>query len=82
MPPAGKGKCGTCHALNKKVIGPSYIDISARYKSDKDAVKKLTANINKGGSFGWKLGAMPPKGIGASEAEIKSMAEYIAGLSK
>lgn len=82
MPAFGKAKCGTCHAVDKKVIGPSYTDISAKYKGDADAVGKIAANITSGGAFGWKMGKMPPKGIGANEAEIKAMAEYIAGLAK
>ena len=82
MPAAGKAKCGTCHAIDKKVVGPSYMDISAKYKGDKDAVSKLDANITKGGAFDWKMGKMPPKGLGANAAEIKAMAEYIAGLAK
>lgn len=82
MPAAGKAKCGTCHALDKKGVGPSFMDISAKFKGDKDAAGKIAASVTKGGSFGWKLGAMPPKGMGASEADIKAMAEYIAGLAK
>ncbi len=80
MPAAGKAKCGVCHAIDRKVVGPSYMDISAKYKTDKDAVSKIAASITKGGSFGWKLGTMPPRGM--SDAEIKSMSEYIAGLAK
>lgn len=82
MPAFGKAKCGTCHAIDKKVIGPSYNEIAAKYKGNADAVAKLTANITSGGAFGWKMGKMPPKGIGANEAEIKAMSEYIAGLAK
>jgi cytochrome c len=82
IPAAGKAKCGSCHSIDKKMVGPSYNDIAAKYKGDKDAVSKLEANIAKGGSFDWKLGKMPAKGMGANEAEIKSMAEYIASLAK
>jgi cytochrome c len=82
MPAAGKAKCGACHDVDKKKMGPSYMDIAAKYKGDADAVGKLVANITKGGSFGWNIGKMPPKGMGASEADIKAMAEYIAGLAK
>jgi|ERR1019366_327418 cytochrome c len=82
MPAAGKVKCGPCHAIAKKVIGPSYMDISAKYKSDKDAASKIAASVTNGGAFGWKMGKMPPKGLGADDAEIKSMSEYIAGLAK
>ncbi len=82
MPAVAKAKCGACHALDKQGVGPSYKDISAKYKSDADAAGKIAASITSGGSFGWKLGKMPPKGIGANDAEIKTMAEYIAGLAK
>ena len=82
MPATGKAKCGACHAIDKKLVGPAYNDVSAKYKGDKDAVSKMIANATKGGSFGWKLGVMPPKGLGATDAEIKEMAEFIAGLAK
>ncbi len=82
MPAEGKAKCGACHAVDKKLVGPSYNDIAAKYKGDKDAASKMIANITKGGEFGYKLGKMPPKGLGANDAEIKNMAEWIAGLAK
>lgn len=82
MPAAGKAKCGACHDVDKKKVGPSYMDIAAKYKGDADAAGKIAASITKGGSFGWNLGKMPPKGMGASDADVKAMAEYIAGLAK
>lgn len=82
MPPEGKGKCTPCHAVDRKVVGPSFMDVSKKYKGDPDAAGKIAASVTKGGSFGWKLGNMPPKGAGASDAQIKTMAEFIAGLAK
>ncbi len=82
MPAVAKSKCAMCHALDKKVVGPSFMDISKKYKGDPDAAAKIAANITKGGAFGWKLTNMPPRGMGATDAEIKTMAEYIAGLAK
>jgi len=83
MPAAGKTKCGGCHAVDKVLMGPSFNDIAAKYKGDKDAVSKMAANIAKGGAFGWKAKMpMPPKGMKANEDEIKSMSEWIAGLAK
>lgn len=81
MPADGKAKCGACHALDKKGVGPAFKDIAAKYKGNKDAVSTLTANITKGGAFGWKMGSMPAKGMGANDAQIKAMAEWIAGLA-
>ena len=83
MPAAGKTKCGGCHGLDTKKMAPSFMEIAGKYKGDKDAVSKLEANITKGGKFGWNaMMAMPPKGMGASDADIKAMAEWIAGLAK
>lgn len=82
IPAFAKAKCSACHALDKKLVGPAYKDISSKYKGDKDAVSKIVANITKGGAFGWKLGAMPPKGMGATDAEIKTMAEFIVGIAQ
>lgn len=80
MPAAGKTRCGACHAIDKKMVGPAWIDVAKKYKGDPAAASKIAANITKGGEFGWKMGKMPPKGMGATDAEIKSLAEFIAGL--
>ena len=82
MPADGKAKCGACHAIDKKVVGPSWNDVSAKYKGDKDAASKIAANVAKGGAFGWKMGSMPAKGMGASDEQVKSLSEFIAGLAK
>ena len=81
MPAEGKSKCAVCHAIDKKVVGPAWNDVAAKYKGDKDAAGKIAANITKGGAFGWKMGIMPAKGMGASDAEIKSLSQFIAGLA-
>ncbi|OIR18204.1 cytochrome c-552 precursor [mine drainage metagenome] len=80
MPAVGKTKCGACHAIDKKMVGPAWIDVAKKYKGDVNAASKIAANITKGGEFGWKMSKMPPKGMNATDAEIKSLAEFIAGL--
>jgi cytochrome c len=80
MPKEGKAKCGTCHTIDKKLVGPAWKDVAAKYAGKADAEKTLVANITKGGAFGWKLGAMPPKGLGATDAEIQSLAKFIVGI--
>ena len=84
LPAVGKAKCGACHSVDKKIVGPAFKDVSAKYKGDKDAISKITAHVNSGGEFGWKLGKMPAKGLGgmATDADIKTMAEFIVGLAK
>jgi cytochrome c len=82
MPAEAKAKCGACHAIDQKGVGPSFMDVSRKYKGDQAAAGKIAAGVAKGGSFGWNLGQMPPKGLGANDAEIKSISEFIAGLAK
>ncbi len=84
MPPVGKARCGACHAVDKELVGPSFMEVSIKYRGDKEAVKKIVANIVKGGNFGWKKGytSMPPRGMGATDSEIIFLADFIVGLSK
>ena len=51
--------CMACHSIDKKLVGPSYKDVSAKYKDDKGAVDKLAAKIMKGGSGVWGPVPMP-----------------------
>ena len=59
-----------------------YMEISEKYKGDKDAANKIAASITMGGSFGWEFGEMPAKGLGANDAEIQSLSKFIADLAK
>lgn len=80
MPAEGKAKCASCHSIDKKIVGPAWLDVAKKYKGDKKAADTIAANITKGGAFGWKMGMMPPKGLGATDAEIKKLSAFIAGL--
>lgn len=71
--------CLACHATDKKLVGPSYKEIAAKYKADKTAVDKLAAKIMKGGSGVW--GPVPmPANPQVSEAEAKKLATWILGI--
>lgn len=78
---AGKGNCFTCHKIEAKVVGPAWKDVGAKYKADANAAGTIAAHIKSGGSFGWKMGNMPPRG-GSSikDADIDSLAKFIASL--
>lgn len=52
--------CLTCHAVNKKVIGPSFHDIAAKYKNDQGAAAKLAQKVKAGGAGVWGSIPMPP----------------------
>lgn len=71
--------CMACHAVDKKLVGPSYKDVAAKYKDDKTAVDKLAAKIAKGGSGVW--GPVPmPANAQVSEAEAKKLAAWVLSL--
>lgn len=80
MPPVAKAKCAACHAIDTRVVGPAWKDVAAKYKGKAGAKKTLITHITSGGSFGWKLGMMPPRGLGASDKEIASLAQFILKL--
>ena len=68
--------CMACHALDKKIVGPAYKDVAAKYAGDKTAVDRLTAKIQKGGAGVW--GPMPmPANTQVSEAEAKKLATWV-----
>ena len=47
---AQKSGCLACHSVDKKVLGPSYKDVAAKYKGDKTAEAKMIEKVKKGGS--------------------------------
>ncbi|MCA0215342.1 MAG: c-type cytochrome [Proteobacteria bacterium] len=68
--------CMACHAVDKKLVGPSYKDVAAKYAGDKTAVDKLAAKIIKGGSGVW--GPVPmPANAQVNDAEAKKLAAWI-----
>ncbi len=68
--------CMACHAVDKKLVGPSYKDVAAKYANDKSAVDKLAVKIVKGGSGVW--GPVPmPANTQVSEAEAKRLSAWI-----
>lgn len=72
--------CMACHAIDKKVVGPAYKDVGARYAGQKDAVDKLSARIMKGSSGVWGPVPMPPN-TQVKEAEAKRLATWVLSLN-
>ena len=68
--------CKACHAVDKKLVGPSYKDVAAKYAGQKDAVDKLAAKIIKGGSGVWGPIPMPPNAQ-VNEADAKKLATWV-----
>ncbi|NIC43034.1 c-type cytochrome [Aquabacterium sp. A08] len=71
--------CMACHAVDKKLVGPAYKDIAAKYAGDKAAADKLATKIQKGGSGVW--GAIPmPANPQVNDADAKKLAAWVLGL--
>ena len=73
---AKKYNCLACHAVDKKVVGPSYKDVAKKYKGQADAVAHLSEKVKKGGSGVWGPIPMPPNAA-VPDADIKALVEWI-----
>ena len=76
-----KSGCTACHAIDKKVIGPAYNDVAAKYKGDAGAAAKLADKVKKGGSGVWGPIPMPPN-TAVKDEDIKKMVAYVLALKK
>jgi len=60
--------CMSCHAIDKKLVGPAYKDVAAKYKGDAKAPAMLAAKIKAGGKGTWGEIPMPPNNVTPEEA--------------
>lgn len=68
--------CLACHAPDKKLVGPAYKDVAAKYKSRKDAQAYLADKIQKGSTGVWGPVPMPPNAT-VNAGDAKTLAAYI-----
>lgn len=61
--------CMSCHAVDKKLVGPSYKDVAAKYKGDAKAPAALAAKVKAGGKGAWGEVPMPPNNVTDDEAK-------------
>jgi cytochrome c len=76
---ASAKNCMSCHAVDKKLVGPAFKDIAAKYKDDSAAVDTVAAKIIKGGGGVWGPVAMPAN-TQVSEADAKKLATWLLAL--
>lgn len=68
--------CMACHAVDKKLVGPSFKDVAAKYAGQKDAADKLAVKVVKGGSGVW--GPVPmPANPQVNEADAKKLVAWV-----
>lgn len=71
---AAQKACLGCHAVDKKIVGPSYQEVAAKYKGM--AAKDLASSIKAGGSGKWGAIPMPPQPT-LSDAEAETLAAWV-----
>jgi cytochrome c len=80
---AKKNGCAACHSIDKKIVGPAWMDVAKKYKGDAGAEARLIAKVSKGGGGVW--GKVPMPAIDASgkkQDDIKQLVEFILALDK
>ncbi|MBS0328082.1 MAG: cytochrome C [Proteobacteria bacterium] len=75
-----KEGCNACHSESKKIVGPSYKEVAAKYRGNPKAVEMLVEKVKKGGSGVWGPIPMPPNSPRVPDADIKKMVELILAL--
>jgi cytochrome c len=68
--------CMSCHAVDKKIVGPSYKDVAKKYAGKADAAAMLEAKVKKGGSGVYGTVPMPPNPA-VSDADIKKLVAWV-----
>ena len=73
---AKKHACFACHTVDKKMVGPAYKDVAAKYRGDKDAQKKLAEKVKKGSQGAWGNVPMPPN-TNVPDADVNALVKWI-----
>jgi cytochrome c len=76
---ASKSGCLACHAVDKKLVGPTYKEVAAKYAGQADAEAKLIQKVKNGGSGVWGSVPMPPNPQ-VSDQDVKTLVEWILSL--
>ena len=72
---ARKSNCLACHQLDKKLVGPSFLEVGAKYQADASAETRLSEIVRKGGSGVWGAIPMPPNAI--RDEDIRALVRWI-----
>lgn len=72
----GANACTACHELDKRVVGPSFREVAAKYANDSGAAARLANKIRAGGQGAWGSVPMPPN-PGLSEKDSHALAGWV-----
>ena len=70
--------CLACHAIDKKLVGPAFTEVSKKYKGNKDAEANLIKKVINGGGGVWGTIPMPPNPV--KEDEAKLLVDWVLSL--
>ena len=73
---AKKHACFACHAVDKKLVGPSYKDVAGKYRGDKGAEARLADKVKKGSQGTWGQVPMPPN-ASVPDADVRALVKWI-----
>jgi cytochrome c len=76
---AKKSLCTACHAVNKKMVGPGFNEIAAKYRGQKDAEAMLITKVKKGGKGVWGPVPMPPN-PGVKDEDVKTLVQWVLSI--
>jgi len=76
---AKKHVCTACHALDKKLVGPGYNEVAAKYRGNPKAEAMLIEKVKKGGTGVWGQVPMPPNAA-VSDADVKTLVKWILAI--
>jgi cytochrome c len=71
-----KYNCVACHTIDKKLVGPAYKEVAAKYKGEAGAADKLVEKVKKGGSGVWGAIPMPPNPT-VPDGDVRAMVDWI-----
>ena len=74
-----KYACTACHTVDTKGIGPSFTEIAAKYRGQKDVLPKLAEKVRNGGSGAWGEVPMPPN-PSLADRDLHTIIEWILAL--
>jgi len=81
---AKKSGCLACHSVDKKIVGPAWKDVGAKYKGDAGAKARLIEKVKKGGKGNWTQVtggvAMPPYSPRVSDENIEKLVTFVLSL--
>jgi cytochrome c len=76
---AKKSACTACHAVDKKLVGPAYKDVAAKYKGNAGAEAMLVEKVKKGGSGTWGQVPMPPN-ANVKDEDVKTLVKWVLSI--